>query len=101
MSHQVDMVQPAGRAREDESSGSSLQELEAKEAAAGAKAPEAAAGDYNAASYKDIAKEFSLMGWTAFGGPAAHVGMFEKVGGQAHAMRGGILPAGTLLTHPT
>ncbi|CAK9063027.1 unnamed protein product [Durusdinium trenchii] len=26
----------------------------------------------------DIAKHFVLMGWTAFGGPAAHVGLFQK-----------------------
>ena len=31
------------------------------------------------ASYKDIFWSFVLMGWTAFGGPAAHIGLFEKV----------------------
>ena len=31
------------------------------------------------ASYKDIFWSFVLMGWTAFGGPAAHIGIFEKV----------------------
>lgn len=30
-------------------------------------------------SYNDIAKEFSLLGWTAFGGPSAHIGLFERV----------------------
>lgn len=30
-------------------------------------------------SYSDIAKQFSLLGWTAFGGPSAHIGLFEKV----------------------
>ena len=29
-------------------------------------------------TYGDIAASFSLMGWTAFGGPAAHVGLFNK-----------------------
>jgi len=29
--------------------------------------------------FLDIAKHFVLMGWTAFGGPAAHVGLFQKV----------------------
>ncbi|KAG6546492.1 hypothetical protein Mapa_012041 [Marchantia paleacea] len=28
--------------------------------------------------YKDIAKQFSLLGWTAFGGPSAHIALFEK-----------------------
>jgi len=31
------------------------------------------------ASYKDIFWSFVLMGWTAFGGPAAHIGIFQKV----------------------
>jgi len=30
-------------------------------------------------SFMDIFKNFVLMGWTAFGGPAAHVGLFQKV----------------------
>ncbi len=34
---------------------------------------------YVSASYGDIAKEFVLLGWTAFGGPAAHIGLFQKV----------------------
>lgn len=29
--------------------------------------------------YRDIAKQFSLLGWTAFGGPAAHIGIMQKV----------------------
>lgn len=29
--------------------------------------------------YGDIVKNFVLLGWTAFGGPAAHVGVFQKV----------------------
>ncbi|KAL3680672.1 hypothetical protein R1sor_023628 [Riccia sorocarpa] len=28
--------------------------------------------------YSDIAKQFSLLGWTAFGGPSAHIALFEK-----------------------
>merc|ERR1712216_883062 len=31
------------------------------------------------ASYGDIFRAFILMGWTAFGGPAAHIGIFQKV----------------------
>jgi hypothetical protein len=30
-------------------------------------------------SYCDIAKQFSLLGWSAFGGPAAHIGIMQKV----------------------
>lgn len=30
-------------------------------------------------SYKEIANNFLMMGWTAFGGPQAHIGMFETV----------------------
>jgi hypothetical protein len=33
------------------------------------------------ASYWDIAKHFGLLGWTAFGGPAAHISMFLAVSG--------------------
>jgi chromate transporter len=33
----------------------------------------------SAASYGDIFRAFVLMGWTAFGGPAAHIGIFQKV----------------------
>ncbi len=29
--------------------------------------------------FGDIAKEFSLMGWIGFGGPAAHIGLFQRV----------------------
>jgi chromate transporter len=29
-------------------------------------------------SYAEIAKEYSILGWTAFGGPAAHIGLFER-----------------------
>lgn len=35
--------------------------------------------DAAAASYGDIFRAFVLMGWTAFGGPAAHIGIFQKV----------------------
>lgn len=34
---------------------------------------------YVSASYGDIARQFVLLGWTAFGGPAAHIGLFQKV----------------------
>lgn len=29
-------------------------------------------------TYWDITKEFSLLGWIAFGGPAAHIGLFQR-----------------------
>lgn len=28
--------------------------------------------------YRDIAKNWALLGYTAFGGPAAHIGIFQK-----------------------
>lgn len=31
------------------------------------------------ASYLEIAKHFGILGWTAFGGPAAHITMFLRV----------------------
>ena len=31
------------------------------------------------ASKRDVVKHFAVMGWTAFGGPAAHIAVFEKV----------------------
>ena len=30
------------------------------------------------ASWAELFRSFTLMGWTAFGGPAAHLGLFEK-----------------------
>jgi hypothetical protein len=30
-------------------------------------------------TYGDIFKQFSILGWTAFGGPAAHIGLFQRV----------------------
>jgi hypothetical protein len=30
-------------------------------------------------TYWDIFKQFSILGWTAFGGPAAHIGLFQRV----------------------
>ena len=30
-------------------------------------------------SLAQIVKEFSVMGWVAFGGPTAHLGFFQKV----------------------
>lgn len=33
---------------------------------------------YLEVTYLDITKEFSLLGWIAFGGPAAHIGLFQK-----------------------
>jgi hypothetical protein len=41
--------------------------------------PRTSSGGFMAASYGDIIKYFTLMGWTAFGGPQAHIGMFETV----------------------
>lgn len=33
---------------------------------------------YVKVTYFDILKQFSIMGWIAFGGPAAHIGLFQK-----------------------
>lgn len=33
-------------------------------------------------SWLDIVKQFSILGWTAFGGPAAHIGLFQRVRSQ-------------------
>lgn len=38
-----------------------------------------AADKYVTVTYFDIFKQFVLLGWTAFGGPAAHIGLFQKV----------------------
>ena len=35
--------------------------------------------DFVHASYSEITQYFLMMGWTAFGGPQAHIGMFETV----------------------
>lgn len=55
-----------------------------KDAAAADEAAGAAAADkedeqYANVTYLDITKQFSLLGWTAFGGPAAHIGLFQRV----------------------
>lgn len=34
---------------------------------------------YALVTYGDIFKQFSILGWTAFGGPAAHIGLFQRV----------------------
>lgn len=34
---------------------------------------------YTDVTYADIFKQFSILGWTAFGGPAAHIGLFQRV----------------------
>ena len=41
--------------------------------------------EYADAGFLDIFKNFALLGWTAFGGPAAHIGLFQKVGASARA----------------
>jgi hypothetical protein len=38
-------------------------------------------------SWLDIVKQFSILGWTAFGGPAAHIGLFQRV--RCQQQRGG------------
>jgi hypothetical protein len=34
---------------------------------------------YAEVTYADIFKQFSILGWTGFGGPAAHIGLFQRV----------------------
>lgn len=34
---------------------------------------------YATVTYKNIVSQFVLMGWTAFGGPQAHIALFETV----------------------
>jgi len=34
---------------------------------------------YLEVSYQDIFRQFILLGWTAFGGPAAHIALFQKI----------------------
>ena len=48
------------------------------------------AAEVKPASYLEIAWHFGLLGWTAFGGPAAHVNMFLRVRCAAHAVLGGL-----------
>lgn len=43
---------------------------------------EAGEQPYARVGYCAIAKEFSLLGWTAFGGPSAHIGLFQRVSGR-------------------
>ena len=35
--------------------------------------------EYASVSYAELTKNFVLMGWTAFGGPSAHIALFETV----------------------
>ena len=37
------------------------------------------APEYAQVSYGELVKNFVLMGWTAFGGPSAHIALFETV----------------------
>lgn len=32
---------------------------------------------YTSVGYREIFKEFVLLGWTGFGGPASHIGLFQ------------------------
>lgn len=35
--------------------------------------------EYAEVSYGELVKNFVLMSWTAFGGPSAHIALFETV----------------------
>ena len=52
-----------------------------KDEAAGVGASEESKGhvEYADAGYTDIFRQFVVLGWTAFGGPAAHIALFQKV----------------------
>ena len=57
-------------------------------------------------TYADIFKQFVLLGWTAFGGPAAHIALFQKIFVERlHWMKMGIftelLALGQCLPGPT
>jgi hypothetical protein len=41
--------------------------------------PGRSSGSFASIEYADIVRYFTLMGWAAFGGPQAHIGMFETV----------------------
>ncbi|GAB4823068.1 hypothetical protein N2152v2_010114 [Parachlorella kessleri] len=58
------------------------------------------------ASYWDIAKYFGMLGWTAFGGPAAHITMFlqlfvEKLHWTTHLVFTELLMLGQCMPGPT
>lgn len=40
---------------------------------------EAQESEYREVTYGQIVQNFVLMGWTAFGGPSAHIAFFETV----------------------
>jgi hypothetical protein len=52
-----------------------------KDEAAGGDASEGDKGhvEYAEVGYQEIFKQFVVLGWTAFGGPAAHIALFQKV----------------------
>lgn len=39
--------------------------------------PRESSSSFVSVEFADIIQYFTLMGWTAFGGPQAHIGMFE------------------------
>eukprot|EP00882_Tetradesmus_deserticola_P027131 GHRQ01029998.1.p1 GENE.GHRQ01029998.1~~GHRQ01029998.1.p1 ORF type:complete len:187 (+),score=69.32 GHRQ01029998.1:572-1132(+) len=64
------------------------------------------AQQYADVSYADIAKQFSILGWTGFGGPAAHIGMFqrrlvEKLHWMSDEVYGELFALGQFLPGPT
>ena len=68
-----------GRLAEEEAERVSLEiEAEGSEEDGGMLGGPAGAGTARV-SKRDVAKHFAVMGWTAFGGPAAHIAVFEKV----------------------
>lgn len=73
------------RAPERQGTSSSLKDSESNGACDAAGAGDAggavAQGEEPAirsAGYREVAREFFVLGWTAFGGPAAHIGMFKQ-----------------------
>ena len=57
--------------------GVNRQEAKTKDKADGVDGGESGPKTYAEVGFGDIFKQFVLLGWTAFGGPAAHIALFQ------------------------